>query len=101
MTKLTGILIMDYQKIYNQIINRARRNRQRNMGIYYERHHVIPRCMGGKHGEVVLLTGREHYICHLLLCEIYPENIKLKHARWIMVNIKEIDITYLQEYMSD
>lgn len=39
---------------------------------YFERHHIIPRCMSGTDtiDNLVLLTPREHYICHLLLTKI-------------------------------
>ena len=32
---------------------------------YTEKHHIIPRCMGGL--EMVVLTSKEHFICHVLL----------------------------------
>ena len=35
---------MDYQKIYEQIVNRAK---MRQLNGYKERHHIIPRCIGG------------------------------------------------------
>ena len=35
---------MNYEKIYNQIILRAK---SRELNCYVERHHVIPKCMGG------------------------------------------------------
>jgi len=40
--------------------------------------------MGGKCGEVVYLTLREHYITHRILCILYPDNIKLKYAFFMM-----------------
>jgi hypothetical protein len=86
---------MDYQKIYNDLVDRARSlNRSKGQGLYLEAHHIIPKCLGGEghqvewktHPNIVLLTGREHFIAHLLLCEIYPTNSKLKHALWAMCN---------------
>ena len=35
---------MNYQKIYNQIIERAK---TRQLEGYKEKHHILPRCMGG------------------------------------------------------
>lgn len=84
---------MDYQKIYNQIIDRAKKeNRKKGQGIYYEAHHVVPKCMGGEgraeqwrtHPNIVVLTAREHFLCHWLLCRIHPDNRKLAHAFWFM-----------------
>jgi hypothetical protein len=78
---------MDYHKIYSLIINRAR---NRNLKGYKERHHIIPKCLGGtnKKDNIVNLTAREHFFCHQLLCEIYPENKKLVFALWSMANQK-------------
>lgn len=84
---------MNYQRIYDQIIDRAKKeNRLYGKGIYYERHHIVPKCMGGKgrveqwktHPNIVVLTPREHFLCHWLLCRMYPENRKLAHAFWFM-----------------
>ena len=74
---------MNYQRIYNQIIERAQ---TRQLKGYKEKHHIIPKCMGGLNGKenLVELTAREHFLCHRLLCEIYPENEKLKHALFLM-----------------
>jgi hypothetical protein len=86
---------LNYTEIYNRIIERARsENRRKGVGLYYEAHHIIPKCMGGDgalhqwrfHPNLVLLTAREHFVAHRLLCEIYPENIKLKLALWAMCN---------------
>ena len=86
---------MDYKRIYQQLVNRAKKeNRDYNSTECYERHHIIPKCMGGKgkntqwrtHPNIVVLTPREHYLSHSLLCEIYPEEPKLKFALWAMSN---------------
>lgn len=82
---------MDYKKIYNQLINRAQsENRQKGCGIYFERHHIIPKCIGGTNDptNLVLLTGKEHFIAHKLLCEIYLDNNKLHYALWRMMNLQ-------------
>lgn len=58
-----------YTKWYFKIIEVAKTsNRKKRSGIYYESHHIIPKSMGGE--EEVLLTAKEHYICHLLLCKM-------------------------------
>jgi len=74
---------MNYQRIYNQIIERAR---TRQIEGYVEKHHIIPRCIGGldNKSNIIQLTAREHFICHMLLCEIYPNESKLKHALFLM-----------------
>lgn len=63
---------MNSQKIYAAIIERALR-RGIDIHGYYERHHILPRSMGGsdEKGNIAILTAREHYICHWLLYKIY------------------------------
>jgi hypothetical protein len=59
------------------IIDRAKTlNRDKNGEEYYESHHIIPKCLGGK--DQVLLTAKEHYICHLLLTKMMCDS-KHKH----------------------
>jgi hypothetical protein len=74
---------MEYIKIYNQIIERAQ-NRQ--LESYKEKHHIVPKCLGGTNNRenLVELTAREHFLCHMLLCEMYPKENKLKHALFLM-----------------
>lgn len=78
---------MNYEKIYIQIVERAK---TRVLEGYKERHHIIPKCMGGTNDKdnIVALTAREHFICHQLLCEIYPNEHKLKLAVYMMCNMK-------------
>jgi hypothetical protein len=86
---------MDYKKIYNRIIEKAKsEDRVKSVDEYYESHHIIPKCLGGEgkttewktHPNIVLLTAKEHFIVHLLLCKVYPNNKKLKFALWAMCN---------------
>lgn len=74
---------MNYQKIYDQIIERAN---NRKLTGYAEKHHILPKCLGGNDTKenLVKLTAREHFLCHRLLCEIYPNNPKLFYALWLM-----------------
>ena len=86
---------MNYQRIYDQLIDRAKREDRvkEKDGVYYERHHIIPKYLGGEgktsqwrtHSNIVLLTAREHFLAHILLVEIHPKEYKLKHAAWQMV----------------
>lgn len=65
---------MDYEKIHNEIIRRAKSdNRNKQTGIF-ELHHIIPRSFGGDDspGNLVLLTPKEHFIIHVLLWKINP-----------------------------
>lgn len=77
---------MDYRKIYNSLIERAK---NRKLNTYKEKHHIIPKCMGGSNTKenLVELTAREHYMAHLLLVKMHPDNDKLKIAVWNMINV--------------
>jgi hypothetical protein len=78
---------MDYQRLYNQLVERAQ---NRTLEGYKEKHHILPKCLGGDNSKenLIELTAREHFLCHMLLCEIYPKENKLKYALWCMVNGK-------------
>jgi hypothetical protein len=87
---------MDYQKIYDNLMLKARsENRKKGCGVYYEAHHIIPKCMGGEgkysqwrqHLNIILLTAREHLFAHKLLCEVYPKNPKIWFALHAMLKL--------------
>ena len=91
---------MNYEKIYTQLIERAHsENRKKGIGVYFELHHIVPKCIGGNNDKsnLVLLTAREHFIAHKLLCEIYPDNKKLLIAYWLFAN-KTQSSNQLREY---
>ena len=62
---------MNYIKVYNQLISK-RKNEIITDG-YYERHHILPKSMGGGNNKdnIVILTAREHFIAHWLLWRAY------------------------------
>lgn len=64
---------MNYQKIYNQLINKRKINILDKKICYCEKHHIIPRALGGSNfsENLVNLTAKEHFIAHLLLAKIY------------------------------
>lgn len=61
---------MNYQRIYDDLINKRQRLSPDG---YVERHHVVPRSMGGSDASdnIVSLTAREHFIAHALLAKIH------------------------------
>lgn len=82
---------MDYKRIHDSIIERAKNElRVKGSGVYYESHHIIPKCLGGSghqsqwrfHKNLVLLTAKEHFLIHRLLCKIYPNNKEIIYAYW-------------------
>lgn len=80
---------MNYKRIYDEIIELAKlRGLYKNKLNYYtEKHHIIPRCLDGNNTKdnLVLLTGREHYLCHWLLWKIHKTDNSLLLAYHKMV----------------
>jgi hypothetical protein len=106
---------MNHQKVYDSIIEKARKENRKRLRknqenyIYYENHHIIPKCLGGNDEKEnkVLLTAREHFICHKLLIYIYPNNRKIGLAVFRMAfnkkgkhNISSRDYAYAKKLNS-
>lgn len=74
---------MNWHNIYQRLINRAK---GRTITAYKERHHIIPRCMGGTDDaeNLVDLTAEEHFVAHQLLIKMYPGNHQLVKAAILM-----------------
>src|SRR5690606_245638 len=70
---------MNYAKHYILLIERSK---NRILSGYKEKHHIIPKCLGGTNESenLVELTAEEHYLAHLLLVKMYPSNISLVYA---------------------
>ena len=64
---------MNYQKIYNSIIENRKQN---DFNGYTETHHIIPKSLGGSAdaSNLIKLSAKEHFICHLLLTKIYKHD---------------------------
>jgi|AntAceMinimDraft_18_1070375.scaffolds.fasta_scaffold56490_3 hypothetical protein len=101
---------MNHQKIYENIIEEAKNeNRIKHNGTYYENHHITPKCLNGldEENNLVLLTAKEHYICHKLLTKIYPNDRNLATAFHYMTfgknyyNQSGRDYEYARELVSN
>lgn len=57
---------------------------------YHERHHILPKCLGGGNEEenLIDLFAREHFIAHKLLAVENPDNDKLTYAYTCMSFLK-------------
>lgn len=76
---------MNYLRQYDLLVeSRLSLGRVKSKGCCLESHHIIPRCMGGQDGRMVLLTSKEHYIAHHLLHRAYPKDRGLSLAFWWM-----------------
>jgi hypothetical protein len=95
-----------YTSVYYKIIERSR---NRKISGYTEKHHIIPKSLGGTNepSNLVRLTAREHYICHVLLTRMTENNNKAKmvhaaaaficwtsknHARAIKINSRVFEM---------
>ena len=60
-----------YTRLYNTLIERAI-NRNWNKAPGRERHHIVPRSLGGSNdsSNLTYLSAREHFICHWLLIKM-------------------------------
>ena len=68
---------------YKEFIENILQTRGRfNCEGYKERHHIIPKCMGGTNDKenLIDLYAREHFIAHRLLALENPHNYKLLYA---------------------
>lgn len=68
---------------YEKLINRAK---VRIIEGYVEKHHIVPKCLGGSNSNdnLVKLTGREHYLAHQLLVKLFPRNRSIAYAAQLM-----------------
>lgn len=74
---------MNYCVIYDRLIAKYQVETFEGYG---EKHHILPKCLGGTDHNVnlVRLPARVHFVAHLLLAKIYGDN--LVFAAWRMAN---------------
>lgn len=74
---------MNYQKHYDILIERSK---TRILDGYVEKHHILPRCLGGTDAKenIAILTPEEHFLAHQLLTKIHPNNKDLIYATQLM-----------------
>jgi hypothetical protein len=76
---------MNYNQLYTSIIEKYGVVEKPKSG-YYERHHIVPKCLGGldEVENLVYVSARVHLLLHWILCKIHPKNVKLAHAFFSM-----------------
>lgn len=87
---------MNYHRIYEQLIFRAQ---NRNLNGYVEKHHILPRCLGGSNvkSNLVRLTAKEHRFAHLLLHRMHPGHTGLQFAAFMLTRAAGRDIGWIRE----
>jgi len=92
-----------YKNWYFSIIKNAKL-RNNNVG-YLERHHIIPKSFGGNDTKenLVKLTAREHFICHLLLTKMTTgsNRYKMLHAFMLMKGKTDKQQRYMNSRLFD
>lgn len=75
-----------YTKWYNQMIKSAIENPPTG---YTEKHHILPKSLGGEDTDenLVVLSARQHYVCHQLLVRMTKDDAqhKMAHAAWLFM----------------
>lgn len=88
----SGGVHLEEEKTYKEFIQNILDTRGRfNCGDgYHERHHILPKCLGGGNEEenLIDLYAKEHFIAHKLLALENPDNNGLQYAWWAMSNMK-------------
>lgn len=66
---------MNYEAVYNRLIEKRRNNPITKKDCYCEEHHIIPRSLGGANSKenLINLTAKEHYVAHHILSVWYRE----------------------------
>lgn len=74
---------MNYKNHYDRLIERSQ---TRILDGYVEKHHIIPKCLGGVNNtdNIAILTPEEHFLAHQLLIKMYPGNRDLIYAAQLM-----------------
>jgi hypothetical protein len=74
-----------YLAVYTSVINAAITEKRIKGLVYYEAHHIVPRSLGGndKKSNIVLLTAKEHYLCHRLLTK-FTTGLELRKMKWAL-----------------
>lgn len=72
---MTYFLENKYTNLYFKIIKKAKsENRLKRNEVYYENHHIYPSSiypdLKKDPDNLILLTAREHFLCHYLLCKM-------------------------------
>lgn len=96
---------MNYRNHYESLISKAKvRNwSKKSAPVYVERHHIIPKCLGGDNSKenLIYLTYREHCLAHLFLTKIYPNNYKLLCAAKRMYSAGKFHRRYNSKNISE
>ena len=77
-----------YRNIYIRLIIRCQNMTEEELSGYNEKHHILPKCLGGSNNpdNLVIMPVRYHMMAHMLLMTIYPDVRGLKYAIKAVIN---------------
>ena len=89
-----------YKRWYEQIVTRAQ-TRTLPIDTYTEKHHIVPRSIGGNNSKanLAILTAREHFICHWLLIKMIPAGIN-RSKMYRALNFMRAKAPHQHRYLS-
>lgn len=93
---------MNYKNIHDNIINKAKSENRKKLNkddenfIYYEKHHILPKCLGGldNKNNLILLTAKEHFLIHKILNILHPDSRGLFYGYRTMSLLKKQNRDY-------
>lgn len=76
-----------YRNIYIRLIVRCQNMTEEELSGYNEKHHIIPRCIGGTNDKanIVLMPVKYHIMAHMILYRMYPDNYKIGYALYCIM----------------
>jgi len=86
---------MNYQNIYKSLITKRQKNPAKG---YTEKHHILPKSLGGPDDptNLVVLSGREHWVAHLLLYKIHRNSQTVHACNMMAMRCEERGIAYIK-----
>lgn len=75
---------MNYQSHYDRLVEKH--GLKKKPDFYVERHHILPKCLGGSDEEsnLVYLKADAHFVAHQLLVKINPDHYGVSYAAIMM-----------------
>lgn len=92
-----------YRDLYIKLINKCRNMTDEELSGCNEKHHIIPRCMGGsdESENLVLMPVKHHIMAHMILYKIYPDNYKVGHALYCIMTLSNDSINRKESIEKD
>ncbi len=91
---------MNYSEHYRMLI--SKHGFSEKPDFYVERHHIIPKCLGGcdDDSNLVYLSAEAHYVAHQLLVKMNPGHGGLAYAAMLMTRVGRGNARATNKYYS-